>query len=267
MPSSIEFKTPYDFAGLRGWYNAERWDRNGQSDGASVANVINIVERGPDFADRTTVTYQQNIINTTLPVFRISGIGARLVEEYGSGVRQEDVTGLHGNLLDFLYQGPLTGMFVMRQTSTFGAERGYWGYGSDVSGQHGFGLFTTTTPEWEFRYIDTSGTARTTTIPGTPTTNEWEIMMFSYDAVDGSFRVGITDFYEDATVIDLSTNNFRPTFGAYPYAAWLIGKAWGSDISAGEVAMWAFWSGISPNEKAWDGLLRYAGTKYGITLS
>jgi len=267
MPSLTEFKTPYDFKGLHGLYNLDRYDRWSRPDSMAVANVWNqAFERGPDFSDLGSPLYRE-------PASGLNGHGIitfttneGMIEASGSSI-QQDQSGRKDDFIHWMYESPLLFMVVMRKTGSFDADRGWWGYGSTLDG---YGLRTNISSQFEFEYEQTDGARNTTILTKTPTIDQWEICMCHWDGgINGSIRVGITQFYEDAQVIDLSVNGLDPDGGdgaGYPGTQWQIGRFGGSYMNAGDAAMWGFWV-AEPNEKGWDGLLRWAGTKYGITLS
>jgi len=264
MPSSIEFDSVYDFAGLRVHCNAERRARNGATDGADVLNVLNNVDRGPDWTDANTPTWHDNQLNGE-PIFRF-GSNEGFTEALGDGNRQEELHPLVDDWIQWMYEGPILVMTVMRQTGDFSVQRNWFGFGASLGS--GWNLQTNTSTQFVAEWSDGSSDYTQVLTP-TPVQNDWYICMWSWDGeTDSQFRIGLNSFYEDADLVDLSSQNFLAEgAGGYPYGPWQFGQAWANNIDAGECAMWAFWRGIEANEKAWDGLLRYAGTKYDISLS
>jgi hypothetical protein len=264
MPSLTEFKTLHDFSGLKVWCDAEREARKGSfGDGTALHNVINKVQRGPDWTDVSTPTFESNILNGK-PVFRLAA-GDYWTEAYANSLRQEDLNPLNKTWLNWMTEGPITVMAVMRQTSAFANYRGWLHNGQASS--HGWSLRTNSSAQWEFKWCNDTPANQTVILDHTPVQNTWYIVQWSWDGnTSGTMRIGFNQFYESSQAISLT--NYLPRTGAYPYSPWTFGREWaGNEIDGGEIAMWAMWSGITPNEKAWDGLVRWAGTKYGLTLS
>jgi hypothetical protein len=253
-------KDPLGLSNLRYWFDPIRLSNLSIADGSAIDELDQPHMRAP--IDFETPGSAPTIESSTGPNGK-RYYRANAVSEY---FRVNTTTAMdwddwEDNWGSFMNTGPLTCLGVFRKTTSFNASEGWFG---NYSSNSGWGIESTTGGTLNFKYGN--GSSAVTSAIEVVSLNTWYAVLLSRNSSGSTFRVGVNKLYSSASAIaPVSLSDKAATDATFCILALNSGA---DEILNGDVAAFCMWKNdITNNQAAWDKVMQWAATEFGVSVS